>query len=116
MNAIGKVGSLDIKGEVTKVIDDCLKEKSYPREAMEDAQKVPPQVHDSVHHPKHYELAPGIEAIDVIRAVTGDGFAGYCRGNALKYLVRADHKGGIEDLRKAMVYIQWEIEAREAKR
>lgn len=70
---------------------------------------------DSVNHPAHYQLAPGIEAIDVIRAVTDVSFAGYCRGNVLKYLLRADHKGGVEDLKKARVYLDWEIEVREAK-
>lgn len=39
-----------------------------------------------------------------------EGFKKFCRGNALKYLIRADRKGGVEDLQKAMVYITWEIE------
>lgn len=73
-------------------------------------------ISDPVQSPSHYKLdGLGIEAIDVIRSVLGDGFADYCRGNALKYLIRADHKGKqIEDLRKAAKYISWEIEAREA--
>lgn len=29
--------------------------------------------------------------------------------HALKYLIRADHKGGVEDLEKARVYLNWEI-------
>lgn len=37
------------------------------------------------------------------------GFCDFCRGNALKYLIRADKKGGVEDLRKAKVYLTWEI-------
>ena len=52
----------------------------------------------------------GIESIDVIKAVLReDGFKAFCRGNALKYLIRADHKGGVEDLEKARVYLNWEI-------
>lgn len=70
---------------------------------------------DSIDHPQHYQL-PGLpcESIEVIRAVLGDeGFCKFCRGNALKYLIRADHKGGTEDLEKAMKYIGWERDTRE---
>lgn len=66
---------------------------------------------DSVNEPKHYKLdGLDIESIDVIRAVLGEGgFKAFCRGNALKYLIRADQKGGVEDLEKARVYLNWEI-------
>lgn len=70
---------------------------------------------DSVHHPKHYETyIDGLETIDIIYAVLGpERFEGYCRGNALKYLARADVKGNtVEDLEKAVKYIGWEIEIR----
>lgn len=66
---------------------------------------------DNVKHPAHYDL-PGlpVESIDVVRAVLGpEGFRKFCRGNALKYLIRADKKGGAEDLQKARVYINWEL-------
>lgn len=66
---------------------------------------------DSVNEPKHYRLDElGIESIDVIKAVLReDGFKAFCRGNALKHLIRADRKGGVEDLEKARVYLNWEI-------
>ena len=67
---------------------------------------------DNINSPKHYQL-PGlnIEAIDVIKAVLGDDkFEGYCRGNVIKYILRADAKNGVEDLKKAKVYLNWEIE------
>jgi hypothetical protein len=73
---------------------------------------------DSVRHPKHYELEglEGIESIDIIKSVLGSyKFEGFCRGNVLKYVIRADHKGGLEDLRKAQVYLGWEIDAREKR-
>ena len=66
---------------------------------------------DNVYHPKHYQI-PGlpVESIVIIRAILGaEGFKKFCRGNALKYLIRADNKGGIEDLKKARVYLSWEI-------
>lgn len=67
---------------------------------------------DNVNHPKHYETyIEGLEAIDIIYAALGpERFVGYCRGNALKYLLRADAKNGTEDLEKAQVYLNWEIQ------
>jgi len=35
---------------------------------------------------------------------------GYLAGNAIKYIVRADNKGGVEDLEKAKHYIEKLIE------
>ena len=53
--------------------------------------------YDEVNHPKHYMLFPDMEAIDVIQAVlTPEEFRGYCRGNALKYRLRAGDKGPAE--------------------
>jgi hypothetical protein len=49
----------------------------------------------------------GIETIDYIQAkLTAEEFAGYCKGNALKYISRAPHKkDATEDLRKAIWYL-----------
>lgn len=65
--------------------------------------------HDPVEHPSHYlRDDSGIECIDAIRAALGrEGFIAYCKGNALKYCWRSDHKGTpAEDLRKAGWYLQ----------
>ena len=69
---------------------------------------------DNVNHPQHYQTyIEGLEAIDIIYAALGpERFEGYCRGNALKYLLRADNKNGIEDLEKAQKYLGWEIQIR----
>lgn len=71
---------------------------------------------DVINSPAHYKLEGlGIEGIDIIRSVLGpDKFQGFCRGNAIKYLIRADRKNGTEDLRKAQKYLSWEIESRES--
>jgi hypothetical protein len=72
-------------------------------------------VSDSVRQPSHYRLEglKGIECIDIIKAVLGEeGFKKFCRGNALMYLIRADKKNGLEDLKEAAVYIRWEINGR----
>ncbi len=71
---------------------------------------------DVINSPSHYKL-PGmeVECIDIIRSVLGpDKFQGFCRGNAIKYLVRAERKNGTEDLEKAQKYLAWEIEARKS--
>ena len=70
---------------------------------------------DNVNSPKHYQLEGlNIEVIDIIKSVLGsDKFEGYCRGNVIKYIMRADEKNGLEDLKKARVYLNWEIESKE---
>ncbi|MDO4861737.1 MAG: DUF3310 domain-containing protein [Eubacteriales bacterium] len=68
---------------------------------------------DAVNHPEHYTTG-GIECIDAIRASLGnEDFASYCKGNVMKYIWRYRHKGGVEDLKKARVYLNWMIEAEE---
>jgi hypothetical protein len=71
------------------------------------------KVANSVDHPNHY-TSGGIEVIDYIRAkLTPAQLKGYYVGNLLKYLSRADHKGGVEDYKKAQVYLRWLIELEE---
>jgi hypothetical protein len=66
-------------------------------------------VSDPVEHPRHYNDHPsGVECITITEHM------GFCLGNAVKYIWRADLKGkAIEDLRKAVWYIEREIERRE---
>lgn len=68
---------------------------------------------DAVNHPSHYTQG-GIECIDCIRAsMSKDGFEDYCKGNVIKYLHRWRFKGGVQDLKKAKVYLDWLIESAE---
>lgn len=61
---------------------------------------------DMVEHPPHY-TAGGIECIDAIKAaLTPEEFAGYCKGNLMKYSWRERHKGGLESLKKGRWYLQ----------
>lgn len=66
--------------------------------------------HDPVNHPEHYTSHPsGIECIQITEHM------GFNLGNATKYVWRADLKGdAIENLEKAVWYIQREIERRKA--
>ena len=57
--------------------------------------------------PSHYQQGE-VECIDALRsALNKEEFEGYCRGAVIKYVWRFRHKGGAEDLKKAMVYLQW---------
>ncbi len=61
---------------------------------------------DPVNSPEHYTTG-GIETIDYLKAkLTPEQFKGFCLGNALKYLSRAEKKNGVEDLLKAHWYIE----------
>lgn len=63
------------------------------------------QAPDPVNHPAHY-TAGAVECIDAIEAaLTPEEFRGYCKGNALKYVWREQHKGGAESLAKAQWYL-----------
>jgi hypothetical protein len=44
--------------------------------------------------------------------MTPEQFAGFLRGNAIKYLARCDAKGGLGDVKKAKHYIDKLIEVR----
>lgn len=65
-------------------------------------------MNDLINHPAHYEsgYTAEIECIDVAKHLT------FCRGNAFKYVWRCGKKGdslkAIEDLKKALWYIQYE--------
>ena len=57
--------------------------------------------------PTHY-TSGNIECIDAIRsALTEEQFRGYCKGNVLKYTWREKLKGGDEDLKKALQYLEF---------
>lgn len=64
---------------------------------------------DVVNHPKHYKLASGVEAIDLMEMTsTAPEFVGHLRNTALKYIIRAGYKDPskyVQDLDKAKWYI-----------
>lgn len=67
---------------------------------------------DNVNHPSHYTTGK-IEVIDFIT----DKKLDFCRGNAIKYIVRAglkDKSKEVEDLQKAIFYINRAIKELES--
>lgn len=61
-----------------------------------------------VSHPPHYQSESGLEVIDVIEAFTSDlkGIEATDTGNIIKYICRWKDKNGLQDLNKAMWYLQ----------
>lgn len=60
---------------------------------------------DPVLHPAHYEVYP-VQPIQITR------YLDFCLGNAVKYVLRAPYKGGVEDCDKARQYLLWERDSR----
>ena len=66
-------------------------------------------MNDPENNPKHYNThTSGIDCIQITEHM------GFCLGNAIKYIWRADlkHDDAIEDLRKARWYLDREIQKR----
>ena len=61
-----------------------------------------------VSHPSHYQSKDGLEVINVIEAFTADltGIEAVDTANAIKYICRWKSKNGLQDLQKAMWYLQ----------
>ena len=62
---------------------------------------------DPINHPSHYQFSNGLETFDAIEAFTEncDGYEGYLVGNVTKYISRWKKKNGVEDLKKALFYL-----------
>lgn len=91
--------------------DECTAKMGHqgpcpsPPPDLRAASQNTPEASDPINHPSHYtSVVPGIECIQVVEHLS------FLRGNAIKYLWRAGAKGDvIEDLKKAVWYIEREI-------
>ena len=86
----------------------CANEPENPPDKHVDLERVSEKVCDNVNHPSHYTSGK-IEVIDFIE----DKELGFHLGNAVKYISRAGRKNPdktVEDLRKAVWYINRQIE------
>lgn len=96
--------------EYIKLLKETMTDKTSPTE-------VPPSRggntssetrRDPVTNPSHYK---GIQPIDVMRNnFTRDEYRGFLKGNILKYVMRYQDKGGLDDLKKAEQYLTWLID------
>ena len=84
-----------------------------PEEVLEDFNKACEDIkkkHEKVDHPHHYNQG-NLECWDVMMDVFGTWeVLWFCKLNAFKYLWRSDQKNGIEDIKKAQVYLNKYIE------
>lgn len=82
-----------VQGGFRAFCRECLATEEFIHWAPTAIEKV-----DAVEHPKHYEVFPdGTEAIELIRkCLTTEEFIGYCKGNYLKYRLRAGKKDDVE--------------------
>ena len=90
--------------------DDMLDELQVVDDKREEAENIPKK------SPSYYDVG-GISVNDVIRAkLTPEEYAGWCKGNILKYTMRAKYKEDEQkDLKKAADYMRWLIESKEGK-
>lgn len=64
-----------------------------------------PKINDNVNHPNHYKTGK-YECLDVMMETQGkDAVLNFCLCNAFKYLYRNKNKNGLEDIEKAIWYL-----------
>lgn len=88
------------------ICDECNVKKFRPM-FVPEGMEMPEAMPDVVNHPPHYTHGD-VECIDAIRAsMTYDEFAGYLKGNSMKYLWRYRDKGNeVQDLEKCLWYVE----------
>lgn len=93
-----KVRTLEL--EIKEVRSDIVKKPDPPAEPKKD----------NINHPSHYETQ-GIECIQAMEITQGTvAVENFCLCNAFKYLWRHDRKGGAEDIKKAIWYLNKYVE------
>ena len=84
-----------------------MRARELLRESMKEHGEIKQKENiDMVNHPPHYKAYP-LENLEVIKgSMNFDEYAGFLKGNALKYLYRYRTKGKpVQDLEKAIFYI-----------
>ena len=70
---------------------------------------------EEINHPDRYKNG-GYECIDVMEAIFGkEAVMAFCKLNAFKYIWRSEKKGHTEDLKKAIWYLNKNVELAEGK-
>ncbi|MGE4628772.1 DUF3310 domain-containing protein [Bifidobacterium catenulatum subsp. kashiwanohense] len=78
------------------LFDNVLAGAAYASQSSDSASVKEPM--DNVNHPKHYEDGP-FECIELSRLLSSDW------GQVVQYCFRWQHKNGVEDLKKALWFI-----------
>lgn len=96
---LGTVTGASATGEIFVSPDD------FPGTDQRVSVEFVQRTRDRVKRPSHYDLPGGIQVIDLLKDES------FLRGNIIKYVMRAPHKGNeLEDMKKSREYITWEIE------
>lgn len=100
----------EVDGDLLSVVSGSGHEFYTSVKNVRPVYQAPTAVSDPINHPTHYTSHPsGVECITITEHMS------FLLGNAMKYIWRADLKGGVEDLKKAVWYIEREIAKREKK-
>lgn len=98
--------------ETCRLREFCDSVHGYFRDSHDNLVKAMEILHSgsTVDHPDHYNQGD-IECIDAMIAAYGEeAVASFCLINAFKYVWRAEHKNGKEDVEKAIWYLQKRLE------
>lgn len=68
---------------------------------------------DPVNQPNHYKTGLVETIVSIKNILHHKGFQDYCVGNVVKYISRYRTKNGLEDLKKAKIYIEFLINSYE---
>lgn len=101
----------DIEERYAESVKDEVPDEEVPKELHPAVEKFKKLLDDTmVNHPPHY-TAGKVECIDALEAATTglQGIEAVCTANAIKYLWRWKHKNGVQDLKKAIFYINYLI-------
>lgn len=72
-------------------------------------------VKEEVRHPRRYSNGK-YECIEVMKDVFGNEFVkNFCIGNSFKYIWRNERKNGVEDIKKAVFYLNYYINMEDGK-
>lgn len=111
----GNVLKYVMRAEQKNGLEDYQKAAVYLNWIIEAKESKGEVVEQGATRPSHYKQG-GMQPIDILRAkLTAREFNGFCKANIIKYVLRADYKNGLEDYKKALVYLNWIIELGEKR-
>jgi len=99
------------------VVDDTsvLTQKQANEVYQSMIKKTPASKTRAVQYGGDHYMALGLQPWDAMEAwMSPEAFAGFLRGNVIKYIARTEKKGGLEDLQKARHYLDKLVEVVEA--
>jgi hypothetical protein len=103
--------ALSVAVDTSDVLTQAQANKVY----QSIAKNTPTSKANNVQYGGDHYMALGVQPWDAMEAwMSPEAFAGFLRGNAIKYLARTEKKGGVEDLKKARHYLDKLIELVEA--